>query len=307
MRNQDSESSIELGMNEYRKCRLCPWNCGVDRSAGELGKCGALSQLRVNDYMPHFGEETCLVGDGGSGAVFFSFCTLRCKFCQTYDMSWRGEGTDIEIGRLAEIFLWIQHEGCQNLNLITPTHFLPHILLALKEARSSGFVLPVVYNSSAFEKVETLRALCGVVDVYLPDLKFWKAETAQALCGAHDYPEVAKKAVKEMYRQVGDLVLDERGRAVRGVLVRHLILPGHLEESREILNWLATEVSVDTYINVMGHYRPCHQAKRNPTLERTLTAKEYKNVWKWAQELGLHRLDMTHHKIYHLIWGSIDS
>lgn len=290
-------------MSKYQNCRLCPWNCGVDRSAGELGKCGASAQLRVNDYMPHFGEEDCLVGEGGSGAVFFSFCTIRCKFCQTYDMSWRGEGTDIQIDRLVEIFQWLQREGCQNLNLITPTHFLPHILPALNEARSSGFALPVVYNTSAFESVETLKTLSGAVDIYLPDFKFWKAETAHALCGAQDYPEVAKKAIKEMYRQVGDLVLDAKGRAVRGVLVRHLILPGHLEESREILNWLATEVSVETYVNLMGHYRPCCQAKGNPPIDRRLTAEEYETVMRWSQDAGLRHLDVTHRKLYHLIWG----
>ena len=303
MRRRDLESPVALNNSEYRECRLCPWNCGVDRTAGELGKCGASAQLRVNDYMPHFGEEDCLVGEGGSGAVFFSFCTIRCKFCQTYDMSWRGEGTDIQIDRLVEIFLWLQREGCQNLNLITPTHFLPHILLAVDKARFGGFVLPVVYNTSSFENVGTLKALHGVVDIYLPDLKFWKAETARALCGAQNYPEVAKKAIKEMYRQVGDLVLDAKGRAVRGVLVRHLILPGHLEESREILNWLATEVSVETYVNLMGHYRPCCQAKGNPPIDRRLTAEEYETVMRWAQDAGLRHLDVTHRKFYHLIWG----
>lgn len=295
---------MPVAMRKYRKCRLCPWDCGVDRASGELGKCAASSQLVVNDYMPHFGEEACLVGDGGSGAVFFSHCTLRCRFCQTYDMSWCGEGSNIDAGRMAEIFLWLQAEGCHNLNWITPTHFLPHIILALKTARSRGLTLPVIYNTSAFEKVKTLRTLRGLVDIYLPDFKFWKAETAAVLCGTSAYPQVAREAVREMHRQVGELLLDEAGRAVRGILVRHLILPGYLDESREILNWLATEVSVHTYINLMGHYRPCHEAAEIHGLGRTLTAHEYHTVWRWAQEAGLHRLDTTHRRMYPLLWSS---
>lgn len=291
-----------LGLDQYRKCRLCPWNCGVDRWAGELGQCGAPAQLKVNDYMLHFGEEACLVGEGGSGTVFFSYCSLRCRFCQTYDMSWRGEGSSIDVDRLAEIFLWLQEEGAENLNLITPGHFLPHILSALGEARSRGLHLPIVYNTSSFENVEVLNALNGIVDVYLPDFKFWRPETARTLCGAENYPELARQAIKEMHWQVGDLVLDAQGRAVRGVLLRHLVLPGHLDESRHIINWLAKELSVHTYLNLMGHYRPCHQAKESALIDKTLSREEYEIVQSWARESGLNRLDTTHHLMYHLVW-----
>jgi len=291
-----------LDLNHYRQCRLCPWNCGVDRWAGELGQCAAPAQLKVNDYMLHFGEEACLVGERGSGAVFFSFCTLRCRFCQTYDMSWRGEGSSIDVDRLADIFLWLQQEGAENLNLITPGHFLPHILSALDEARCKGLHLPIIYNTSSFENPEVLRALDGIVDVYLPDFKFWRPETAGALCGAGAYPEVACEAIKEMHRQVGDLVLDAQGRALRGVLLRHLVLPGHVDESRQIISWLADELSVHTYVNLMGHYRPCHLAKEHALIDKTLTGEEFEAVRNWAKESGLYRLDTTHRLMYHLIW-----
>lgn len=288
---------------QYRHCRLCPWNCGVDRTTGKLGQCKAPDQLKVADYMPHFGEEACLVGEGGSGAVFFSFCTLRCRFCQTFEISCGKEGSRIDVSRLSECFLELQEESCENLNLITPTHFLPHILQALDQAKSQGFHLGVVYNTSGFERVEILRSLEGLIDVYLPDFKFWTPEVALALCGTPRYPAVARNALKEMHRQVGDLQLNEEGKAVRGVLVRHLVLPGYFEESRKILNWLAEELSIHTYLNLMGHFRPCHRAKEDPRLSRALTRSEYEMVRNWAVQAGLSRLDETHWKIYPLIWS----
>ncbi len=293
---------FSLCIQNYRECHLCPWDCAVDRTGGELGFCGAGSQVKVNDYLQHFGEEACLVSEGGSGAVFFSHCTLRCRFCQTHEMSWRGEGTQVNVERLAEIFLWLQQEGSENLNLITPGHFLPHVVLALQQARSQGLHLPVVYNTSGFEKVEVLRALEGLIDIYLPDFKFWTVETARELCGAENYAAIARAAIREMHRQVGDLVMDEKGRAVTGVLVRHLIIPGYFEESRSILTWLARDLSINTYVNLMGHYRPCHLAKDSPPIHRSLSREEYQTVLQWAQELGLNRLDATHQKLYELIW-----
>lgn len=288
--------------SHYRCCRLCPWDCRVDRTAGELGQCLAPARLKIADYMPHFGEEACLVGEGGSGAVFFSFCTLRCRFCQTFEISCGKDGSWVEMTRLTEFILQLQEEGCENLNLITPTHFLPHLLQALHRARSRGFRLPIVYNTSGFERVEILRELEGIVDIYLPDFKFWTPEVASALCGIAGYPAVARDAIREMHRQVGDLQLNDRGIAVRGVLVRHLILPGYPEESRNILKWLAQEVSVHTHVNIMGHFRPCHRAKEDPNLSRNLTQKEYETVCNWALQSGLYRLDETHKGLYPLIW-----
>ncbi|MDY0040401.1 MAG: radical SAM protein [Desulforhabdus sp.] len=297
------KTTAPLDLHHYRKCRLCPWNCDVDRWGGDLGRCAASARLKVDDYMLHFGEEACLVGEGGSGAVFFSFCTLRCRFCQTHEISWRGTGSHIEVERLAEIFLWLQEEGAENLNLITPGHFLPHIIAAIHEAQSRGMHLPIVYNTSSFESVEVLRTLDGIIDIYLPDFKFWRPETARRLCGAELYPDVAREAVKEMHRQVGDLVLDAQGRALRGVLLRHLVLPGHLDESRHILYWLAKELSVHTYVNVMGSYRPCHQAKKYPPIDRALSREEFEAVEKCVKESGLYRLDKTHRLLNYLIWS----
>jgi putative pyruvate formate lyase activating enzyme len=291
-----------IDMAQYRHCELCPWKCRVDRTAGELGRCQAPAQLKVADYMPHFGEEACLVGDGGSGAVFFSFCTLGCLFCQTFEISCGKEGSWIETYRLVECFFWLQEEGCENLNLITPTHYLPHILQALSIARSHGFHLPIVYNTSGFERVEILSKLEGLVDIYLPDFKFWTPETALALCGTPDYPAVVRRALKEMHRQVGDLKTDEQGRGVRGILVRHLILPGYFNESRSILQWLAQELSIHTHITLMGHFRPCHRAREDSRLNRTLSEKEYETIYNWAIKQGLYRLDETHRKLYPLIW-----
>jgi putative pyruvate formate lyase activating enzyme len=198
--------------------------------------------------------------------------------------------------------LWLQEEGCETLNLITPTHFLPHILKALQRAGSLGFSLPLVYNTSGFERVETLRQLEGIVDVYLPDFKFWRSETANALCGAPDYPSAARSAIREMHRQVGDLRMNEEGIATKGLLVRHLVLPGFFEESKSILKWLAEEISIHTYMNLMGHFRPCYKAEEDPRLSNAISKSEYETVANWAYEEGLYRLDKTHRKLYPLIW-----
>lgn len=286
----------------YRRCRLCPWMCGVDRTGGERGKCDAPARLQVSDYMPHFGEEACLTGEGGSGAVFFSYCTLRCLFCQTHEISTGRDGSRIDTARLVSCFLELEKEGCENLNLISPTHFLPHIVEALHWARQQGLSLRVVYNTSAFERVSVLERLEGLVDVYLPDFKYWQPQTAEELCGARHYPSAARRAILEMHRQTGDLQLDSEGRAVRGVLLRHLILPGYFEETRRILEWTAQELSVHTYVNLMGHFRPCHRARENPRLSRPLSEDEYETLYQWALKQGLHRLDQTHRKLYPLIW-----
>lgn len=292
-----------VSLKSYRSCRLCPWECGVDRAAGELGRCEAPATVKIADYMPHFGEEACLVGDTGSGAVFFSHCTLRCLFCQTWEMSWKGEGTEVDLERLSDCFLWLEAEGCVNLNLITPTHYLPHILQALERARTAGFSLPVVYNTSSFERVEVLKAVQGVVDIYLADFKFWEPETAKKLCGSPDYPETVRRALVEMHRQVGDLQTDGCGLARRGVLLRHLVLPGYLGETFAILDWVAETLSTETYLNLMGHFRPCHLARTVPTLARTLTRSEYEAAKRYAQAKGLHRIDTTHERLYEMLWS----
>jgi putative pyruvate formate lyase activating enzyme len=285
---------VEEAKQRLLYCQLCPHACGVDRSRDELGVCHTGALAVVNDTMPHFGEEAPLVGSRGSGAIFFSHCVLTCAFCQTYEISQKGEGTPVSSRRLAELMLMLQEDGCHNLNLITVSHVVPQILEALYLAAGQGLSLPLVYNTGSYDSVETLRLLQGVIDIYMPDFKFWRPERAELLCGVADYPEVAKAAIREMHRQVGDLVLDSDQLAVRGILARHLILPEQLSETREILQFFAAEISQSTYINLMGHYRPCGQARSHPPLDRSLYASEYETARRWARESGLTRLDQTH-------------
>jgi putative pyruvate formate lyase activating enzyme len=244
----------------------------------------------VSNAFPHHGEEDCLRGWGGSGTIFFSQCNLRCIFCQNYDISWEGHGRALTAGQLADEMLRLQDLGCHNVNLVTPSHVVPQILEALAVAAERRFRLPLVYNSGGYDRLETLRWLDGVVDIYMPDFKFWKPETAQEMAKAADYPEVARAAIREMHRQVGDLVLDERGRARRGVLVRHLVMPGGLDETRSILHFLAHEISPDTFVNIMPQYRPEGLAAQHPTIARPLTGSEFRQALAIAGGEGLRRL-----------------
>ena len=232
-------------------------------------------------------------GLGGSGTIFFSQCNLRCVFCQNFDISWEGHGRPVTAEQLADQMLRLQELGCHNINFVTPSHVVPQILEALVVAAERGLRLPLVYNTGGYDRLETLRWLDGVVDIYMPDFKFWKPETAQELAKAADYPEVARAAIKEMHRQVGDLVLDEHGLARRGLLVRHLVMPGGLDETREILRFLAREVSPDTFVNVMPQYRPEGLASRYPAIARPLSRAEFQDAVRIAQEEGLRRLART--------------
>ncbi|MBW1982041.1 MAG: radical SAM protein [Deltaproteobacteria bacterium] len=289
---------VEQAMRRLRQCDLCPHSCGVNRLEGEVGFCATGAHPVVNDTMPHFGEESVLVGSGGSGAIFFSHCTMACIFCQTHDISQRGQGTEIDSSRLAELMLLLQSDGCHNINLITPTHVVPQILAAVQLAAAEGLHLPLVYNTSSYETLTTLELLADVVDIYLADFKFWHKSTARELCGVEDYPTVAREALKKMQQQVGNLHLDDKGLATSGLLVRHLVLPGYLRDTARVLDFIAREISVHTYVNLMGHYRPCGQAQHHPVLNRTLRASEYHAARQKALEVGLHRLDQTHVHLY---------
>ncbi|QJA06666.1 radical SAM protein [Thermosulfurimonas marina] len=286
---------------QLEECRICPWECGVDRRAGELGRCGLPAAPVVSGYEPHFGEEACLVGEGGSGAVFFTGCNLFCVFCQTWEISRERRGKEITVEELAGIFLELAERGCENLNLVTPTPQIPAILAALERALEAGLRLPVVYNTGGYERVETLRALEGVVDLYLPDFKVWNPETAERLLGARDYPQRAREAIKEMWRQVDGLRLDERGVAQRGLIVRHLVLPENLAQTDEILRFLAREISPAVRVNIMGHYHPEGQAFEIKPINRPLTKKEWHNALSEAQRAGLFNLDRTHWPLLPLI------
>jgi len=235
-------------------CRLCPRRCGVDRSAGERGTCGAPAGAVVVSAEPHFGEEACLVGRGGSGTIFLAGCNLRCVFCQNYDISHFIVGQPMDTAALAQLMLALEGHGCENINFVTPTHVSPALAAAIVEARGRGLRVPIVWNSGGYESVEVLRLLEGLVEIYMPDFKFIRSESAERYLSAADYPERAREAISEMHRQVGDLVLED-GVARRGLLVRHLVMPGGAEESREILDFLAS-LSPRTFVNVMYQYRP---------------------------------------------------
>jgi putative pyruvate formate lyase activating enzyme len=271
-------------------CTLCPRNCRVLRRSGELGLCHASDQLRVAAAFPHFGEEPPLSGQGGSGAVFVSWCNLLCQFCQSWEVNHRGEGMSVSARELAEIMLDLQGQGCHNINFVTPTHYAPQLLAALPLAIGQGFRLPLVYNCGGYESLEVIQLLDGIVDIYLPDIKFLDAAASDRyLDGAADYPEVVRTILKEMHRQVGDLVLDEHGIAQRGLIVRHLVMPGLTQDSQAILRFIADELSPQTYINIMDQYRPCFQAGRSPEIARRTTPAEHRAVVEMARGLGLYR------------------
>ena len=246
----------EEGLRALEACRLCPRACEARRLEGEPGTCGIGRHAVVSSAFPHLGEEDCIRGRRGSGTVFFAGCGLRCAFCQNADLSWMRVGEEHDAEDLAAVFLELQARGCHNLNLVTPSHVVPQVLEALASAAGRGLRLPVVYNSSGYDAVETLHLLDGVVDVYMPDFKFWRGESAGRYAAAPDYPERARAAIVEMHRQVGPLRFDACGLARRGVLMRHLVMPGLTGESAAVFEWLAREVSADTYVNVMGQYRP---------------------------------------------------
>jgi len=273
------------------ECCLCPRHCGVNRLAGESGKCRITSQVVVSSYGPHFGEEAPLVGRHGSGTIFFTYCNLRCIFCQNYTISQLGEGSAVDREELARMMLSLQAKGCHNINLVSPTHVVPYILDALELAVGMGLYLPLVYNSGGYDSVETLKLLDGIVDIYMPDMKYSDEKTAEQLSGIKEYPLVNRAAVKEMHRQVGDLQIDEQGVAQRGLLVRHLVLPNKLAGTQEVVRFLAQEVSTNTYLNVMAQYHPCYKAYDIPLLSRPVSRQEFYEATELAHQQGLHRLD----------------
>ena len=286
------ERRAEIGRRLLRRCTLCPRRCRVDRIAGEVGRCGIGARARIAGYGPHFGEEAVLVGRGGSGAIFLTGCSLRCSFCQNFAIS-RGEepGQEVDDGEFAAIMLELQALGCSNINLVTPSHVVPQLLAALVQAMDSGLRIPLVYNSSGDDSAPALDLLAGAVDIYLPDCKFWLPETAARYAGAPDYPGSARRAIQRMHRQVGDLDIGPDGLARRGLLVRHLLMPGQGEETAAILGFLATEISPSTYVNIMAQYHPCGQAERFPEICRGVSGAEYRQALACARSLGLARLD----------------
>ena len=269
-------------------CDLCPRKCHADRINGSHGTCKTGRLAKVASYSPHFGEEPPLVGTHGSGTIFFTNCNLGCNFCQNWDISHDGYGVEISNAHLARIMINLQHMGCHNINLVTPSHVVPQILTALVLAIKGGLNIPIIYNTSGYDDPETIKLLDGIVDIYMPDFKFWDPEISRQTCNAADYPEFARASIKEMHRQVGDLVI-VNGKATRGLLVRHLVLPNNMAGTKEIMRFISREISTGTYVNVMDQYRPCGQAYESEDMNRGITQIEFLRALNAARNAGLAR------------------
>ncbi|MEO0136580.1 MAG: radical SAM protein [candidate division WOR-3 bacterium] len=278
MKEIPSELIDEL-YKRLNPCRLCPRECRVNRRTGELGNCRAGFKPKVASYHQHFGEEYCLVGRFGSGTIFFAHCNLHCVYCQNYDISQHGLGREVTIDRLAEMMLELQKLGCHNINLVTPTPWVPQIVEALSIARRQGLNIPIVYNCGGYESVETLRLLEGIIDIYMPDIKYGDNEKGKKYSDVPDYWDVVRKALKEMHRQVGDLVI-ENGIAKKGLLIRHLVLPNNLADTKKCLEFIAQEISRDSFVNIMDQYYPTYRANHFPELNRSITPREYMNAFE---------------------------
>jgi putative pyruvate formate lyase activating enzyme len=296
LRPHELARRARLAVEGLAQCRACPRRCGVDRLAGKWSACKTGRQAVVSSAFAHFGEEDCLRGWHGSGTIFFAHCNLRCVFCQNHDIS-QGvrpgpAAPGLPAARLATIMLALQEQGCHNINFVTPEHVVPQVLEAVAAAAGLGLRLPLVYNTSAYDSLDSLALLDGVIDIYMPDLKYWSAASSRRYLKAEDYPDVARAAIREMHRQVGELVLDERGIAQRGILLRHLVMPGGLDETRAILEWVASTLGPGTYVNLMDQYRPAGVVSRAryPELARRLSPAEYRDAVATARDLGL-RLD----------------
>jgi putative pyruvate formate lyase activating enzyme len=278
-------------VSNLETCKICPRECGINRLADEKGFCRTGRKVKVASYSPHYGEEGPLVGKNGSGTIFVSSCNLFCSFCQNYELSHLNEGIEVEPEQLAAMMMELARRGCHNINIVTPTHVVPQLLEALVLAIEAGLRIPLVYNSGGYDSVETLELLDGVFDIYMPDFKFWENRWAERYCQAPDYREVASAAVKQMHRQVGDLIVDEEGIAEQGLLVRHLVMPDRVAGTQEIMDFLVREVSPNTYVNIMDQYRPCGEGPQDTYINRRLSSTEYREAVTAAKRAGLTRLD----------------
>lgn len=297
------EQRVTAALNELACCCACPRNCKIDRLADETRVCRTGRHARVSSAFPHTGEEDCLRGTRGSGTIFFSMCNLKCVFCQNWDISQTLNGREMDAARIADLMLALQGEGCHNINFVTPEHVAPQVVEAAALAIDRGLHLPIVYNTSAYDALSSMKLMDGLVDIYMPDFKFWSRESAKRLLKAKDYPDRAREAVSEMHRQVGDLRFNPDGTACRGMLIRHLVMPGLLDETRAIFRWLADEISPDTWVNIMPQYRPAYQvgsaadagsragAVRYEEINRCPTRAEMEAAYEAAREAGLWRFD----------------
>lgn len=287
---KELDRRIKKAYKILEKCEICPRKCGVNRLKNERGFCRVGKEPIVSSYHPHFGEESVLVGSRGSGTIFFTHCNLACVYCQNYDISQLDIGNEISLERLAEMMIELQNQGCHNINFVSPTPYAPQILGALALARKKGLNLPLVYNTNSYDSIKTLKLLDGIIDIYMPDAKYASEEVGRKYSMVPNYPQVMKKAIKEMHRQVGDLEVDDRGVAVRGLLVRHLVLPGGLAGTKEIMEFLVKEISPNTFVNIMAQYHPCYKAEQYPPLDSSLSLCEHQQAIEIAKKAGLKRI-----------------
>jgi putative pyruvate formate lyase activating enzyme len=285
------ELRAEQAIASLSECKVCPRDCAVNRLEDKKAVCKTGRYARVSSYFPHFGEEDCLRGRRGSGTIFFSMCNLRCVFCQNYDISQLEVGVLATPEMLARMMMDLQKQGCHNINFVTPEHVVPQILEALPIAIRLGLKLPLVYNTSAYDSMDSLKWLDGIVDIYMPDFKFFTEEHGKIYAKAKDYADVAKRTIKEMHRQVGELEFDSSGLAVRGLLIRHLVMPGGVADTKEIMDYIAQEISANTYVNVMAQYYPANKTEKYPEIHRGLFKTEFEQAVMAAREAGLRRLD----------------
>jgi putative pyruvate formate lyase activating enzyme len=302
LRSGELRRRVQAAYERLHACDFCGRECRVDRYE-QPGACRTGTRALVSSFGPHMGEEDPLRGYRGSGTIFFAWCNLNCQFCQNYDISQLGHGEETEPEDIATMMLALQERGCHNINLVSPTHVVAPILAAVLIAAEAGLRLPLVWNTGGYDSLEALALLDGVVDIYMPDMKYADEGVAHKYSKVKDYPAVNQAAIKEMHRQVGDLVLDEQGIALRGLLVRHLVLPEGLAGTAGIARFLGEEVSRDTYINVMDQYRPCYKAAKMPPLGRPITRTEYEQALQQAREAGLHRFDKREPRFLRVLWG----
>jgi len=285
------QARVVEAYEKLKLCTICARNCRVDRTGGHLGVCRTGELAKVSSYGPHMGEENPLRGWRGSGTIFFAGCNMNCQYCQNYDISQLGHGTETDPKIIATMMLELQAVGCHNINFVSPSHVVPQILASVLIAAQAGLELPLVYNTGGYDSYESLALLDGVIDIYMPDMKYSSTQIGLRYSKIRNYPQINQITVKEMHRQVGDLVLDENGVAIRGLLVRHLVLPNNLSGTEQIVSFLADEISTNTYLNLMDQYRPTYKADRYPKLNRRITSDEYRKAVDLAHEAGLFRLD----------------
>ena len=281
------EDRVKKLKERLESCVVCPHHCRVDRPNNERGFCKAGSEMVIDGYGPHFGEESVLVGTGGSGTIFFSYCTLKCVFCQNCEISHYGEGHEILPAELAKIMLSLQKRGCHNINLVSPSHFVPRIVESICIAAREGLTLPIVYNTGGYEEIDTLTLLEGIISIYMPDIKFGDNEKGKRYTKSARYFDIVKASVKEMHRQVGNLKVDDRGIAYSGLLIRHLVMPENLSDTDRVLDFIAHDISKDSVVNIMSQYYPAHKSYTFPELSRRISRKEYNEAVEYAEKLGL--------------------